>query len=1786
MSKTVDERVVEMRFDNRQFETNVGQTMSTLDKLKQRLNLTGAAKGLSDIGAAAGRVDMSPIGRGVEAVQAKFSAMQVIAITALSNITNSAVNAGKRIVSALTIDPIKTGFAEYETQINAVQTILANTKSKGTTLDQVNSALDELNHYADKTIYNFTEMTRNIGTFTAAGIDLDTSVNAIQGIANLAAVSGSTSQQASTAMYQLSQALATGTIRLMDWNSVVNAGMGGQVFQDALKETSKELGTGAEAAIKAKGSFRESLQTGWLTSQVLTETLKKFTTSGANEYVAKYTGLSKEAIQAALDSAEAQYGEADAIDKASEALAKKSGKNKDEIKQILDFAKTAEDAATKVKTFSQLWDTLKEAAQSGWTQTWEIIVGDFEEAKSFLTDISNRVGDIIGKSADARNNLLQGWKDAGGRNDLIEGAWNLFDGIAKIASTIKGAFGEIFPEMKSEQLVAFTKAFKDLTQRFEDFANSKSDKIHSIFKGIFSVLDIGKKIVTALLKPIGQLLGSNGVGSLVDLFLDAGTAVGDLLTKINEGFDTNNFSKTLSNIVNGISNLLKVATDKIGGFGDIFTKAGDAISKACEKIWSGIITVFGWIKDNISLGDIGKILSGAGILTAGANLAGFFRKLKPSMSGFFDNASEFISKMNEGGSNKKGGLLAFLGLDDAVEKVPGVLDTLKESLNAFTSSIKITSLVSIAAAMGILSLALNKLSKIKVPDLAKSLGAMAIMFKLLTTSFKSISSSVNGLNKAPLVRTGIALMALAEAMNILATAITKLSKLSLEELAKGLIGVGGGIFALSKGINAISGSKVSISTSIALLALSESCKILADAMEKFSKFSWDEIAQGLVAMGGALAELVGSASVLNKFAGGASIFGSIGIFILIQGLDSLANALKKFGAMNWDEIGRGLSAMGGALAEVAGASGALGKISGFSSIFGAGAIDIVILGLDSLANAIKKFGGMSWEEIGQGLTAMGGALGEVSIMSGALGKIAGFSGILGAGAIDIAIFGLDSLANALNKFGSMSWEEIGHGLSAMGGALLEVAGVSGALGKIAGLAGLLGAATIDVVIIGLDKLASALQKFGSMSWEEIGNGLTAMGGALAIVAGASFLSGLSGIAGLVGAGTINLAVQGLDELANALIKFGSMNWDEIGKGLTAMTGALGSVSLGSLLNTLSGFGSAAIATVAKPLGDLADSVKKWSGVTVPEGLGGQLSALAYGVGSFNFTGWGADAIAAIGTSLGDLADSVKKWAGVTVPEGISTQLSSLAYGIGSFNFSGWGADAIAAVAKPLGDLADSVAKWGSISVPENLKSQLTGLADGVKAFSFAFLGGWSISAIIGPLGDLADAVSKWKDVKIPDGLKDKLQGLSDAVLSFSFAFLGGWSLGSVTGPLGDLADSVKKWNGVTIQEGLGDKLKSIAGGIKAFNGVGDISASVSGLSSLASSMAKLSSVGFDTVSSGLKNIAGSLTDFASSTESISGVGEKIINNVVTPITQASSKLTSSGRYIAKCISAGVGAGATAVSNSTKTIVVKALKIVESSNGQFRNTGIQLAYKLANGLKEGSVSIRASISGALQAGLSSARGQYNSFYSAGSYLAIGFANGISSSVYRAELAARAMANAAKAAAKRALNEHSPSKEMYKIGDYAGAGFVNALLDYASKAYVASYDMASEAKNGLSKAISRISDIIDSDIDTQPTIRPVVDLSDVTSGVNAINGMMALNPSVGVMASVSFINSSMNRRIQNGQNEDILNAIAGLNKTISHMSGDTYNVNGVTYDDGSNISEAVKAIIQAAKIDRRR
>lgn len=507
MSTTIDQRVVEMRFDNKQFENNVSTTMSTLDKLKQKLNLADAAKGLNDVNAAAKSNNIPVLGNAVEAVSAKFSSLQVMAVTALANITNSAVNAGKRIVKSLTIDPIKSGFDEYETKMGSIQTILANTEHQGTTLDDVTSALEKLNTYADKTIYNFQQMTKNIGTFTAAGIDLDTSVRSIQGIANLAAVSGSTSQQASTAMYQLSQALSSGTVKLMDWNSVVNAGMGGKVFQNALIRTAAMLDGAADDVeawqkkhIDAYGSFRESLtKDAWITSEVLTTTLEQFTMAaeeGSKEWEAYKKSL--------MD----------------------TGYSETQAEEILKMANTATDAATKVKTFTQLLDTLKESAQSGWAQTWELIVGDFEEAKGFFTELSDLFGGIIGESANRRNTFLgdvmtSNWdklisqiNEAGIETSKFEDSIRKVVGDNKLDALIEN-YGSLEKVVRGGAISTDTlkKALSGITDPdISDFVKGLKEIESTLRRG--SVGEEVKKLQTAL-DELGYDLGKAGVDGIL-----------------------------------------------------------------------------------------------------------------------------------------------------------------------------------------------------------------------------------------------------------------------------------------------------------------------------------------------------------------------------------------------------------------------------------------------------------------------------------------------------------------------------------------------------------------------------------------------------------------------------------------------------------------------------------------------------------------------------------------------------------------------------------------------------------------------------------------------------------------------------------------------------------------------------------------------------------------------------------------------------------------------------------------------------------------------------------------------------------------------------------------------------------------------------------------------------------------------------------------------------------------------------------------------------------------------
>ena len=543
MSKTIDERVVEMTFDNKDFEKNVEQSMSTIDKLKAKLNFKGAAKGLDAVNNSAKNVNFNNMSNALDSVRLKFNALQVAGVTALANITNSMVNTGRNMLNSFTIQPITDGFREYETQLNSVQTIMANTASKGTTIDQVTDALNELNTYADKTIYNFTEMTRNIGTFTAAGVDLDTSVNAIQGIANLAAMSGSSSVQAATAMYQLSQALAAGKVSLMDWNSVVNAGMGGEQFQNALIRTSKILGTGAEQAIEKYGTFRESLTQGqWLTTQVLTETLKQI--SGA-------------------------YSEAELI---------QQGYSEQQAKDIVMMAQTAEDAATKVRTFTQMLDTLKEAVGSGWAQTWQIVFGDFYEARDFWTGISDMLGDMVSASSEARNTVLK---------DAFSGSWEQIQASIKNTGASIDDFYAKIKEVYNEtgnnyddlisKAGSLDEAIKDgaigantvreAFRRFSDAAGDVNGQLPEIESKFSSFRDVVKDI---------WKYGFNEDPKNFEALSRAGydyAEVSDLITKI-----TNDQEIAVSDLTDEQLRAIGVTEEELTSLGDLRTQLDDTNS--------------------------------------------------------------------------------------------------------------------------------------------------------------------------------------------------------------------------------------------------------------------------------------------------------------------------------------------------------------------------------------------------------------------------------------------------------------------------------------------------------------------------------------------------------------------------------------------------------------------------------------------------------------------------------------------------------------------------------------------------------------------------------------------------------------------------------------------------------------------------------------------------------------------------------------------------------------------------------------------------------------------------------------------------------------------------------------------------------------------------------------------------------------------------------------------------------------------------------------------------------
>lgn len=1409
MSRTIDERIVEMRFDNRQFEQNVQTSLSTLDKLKRGLDLDNAAKSLDGLGDAAKRCDMSVLGKSVGTVQAKFSAFQVVAMTTLSNITNWAVNTGKRLVSALIIDPIKTGFQEYETQIGAVQTILANTQHEGTNLQQVNRALDELNAYADKTIYNFTEMTRNIGTFTAAGVNLRTSVDSIKGIANLAAISGSTSQQASTAMYQLSQALAAGKVSLMDWNSVVNAGMGGKVFQDALVRTSELLGTGAQNAINMYGSFRESLTRGeWLTTEVLTETLKQF--AGA-------------------------YSEADLI---------QQGFSEAQARDIAQMAKTAEDAATKVKTFTQLWDTLKESAQSGWTTTWEILVGDFEEAKEVLTEVSDAIGGVISETSQARNELLSGGLSSGWKQLLDQGIADeggFIESIQEVARESGDAFDKLVADSESfsdalkqgltdgvvssetltqavhnlrekmtgmsqeerkaagytaemiEQIEALDKGLQNGSVSMEEFTekilrpSGRENLIQAVWnaaKGLVSVItpikDAFREIfppatadqlysLTETLRSFSERLTLSeetadklgrtfkGLFSVLDLVRQGALAIFNALAPLGSG--AGSLADGILTITAGIGDFL-VGINEAAKQGEFFGMVAQTVASALEFVVSGIERLTGFLADAFAAPGLesfqallGRIQTRIGqVVDAVSGLGGGVSDAADTMDSALENSKflQMLQTIFNGAKTLVSGIIGVFG---------GLAGALVESLSNANFS-------------GVIDL-LNGVS----------LGAIALGIKKFLDSFREVTDSVGSIKEGVIgILDGVkgcfqawqndvnakALLKIATAVAVLSASILTISLIDSEKLTASL-GAITVLFTELMAAMAVFGKldlnvRGTMKRSTAMIALSSSVLILASALKSVATLEPEQMAAGLAGIAGLMAALVAAAKVLGS--GSSSIIkGSAQMVVFAAAIKILASACADLAQLDLAGLAKGLTGVGVLLAEVSLFMNAA-KFSGRSVVTASGVL-VLAGAMKVLASACKDFAQMGVGELVKGLSAIGAVLLEITAFT----KLAGSAkGLIATGAAMIEIgAAMKIFASAMADFGRMSLAEIGKGLLAMGGALAEVAVAMRFMPRNMVTMG----AGLIAVGAALNIIADAMRSMGGMSWESVAKSLVTMGGALAELAvGLNFMNGtLSGSAAML------VAAAALAVLTPVLVTLGSMSWEAIAKGLVTVAGAF-----------------AVIGTAGALLTPLLPTIL---------GLGGAFALIGVGVAGVGagllLVGTGLSAIAvgvtALATSLG---------AGVAI---IVAGLTSIITGIAAL---------IPAIAEKLGEAVVAFAQVitnGAPAIGEAVKTLVLTMVDvlvecvpAIAEGALELVAG-VLDALVAYTPQIVDSVMQFL-IAVIDGLARNMPTLIQSVVDLLMSFFSGIvsALGSI-----DTDALLKGIAGIGLLSGIMVALGALAG---------------------------------------------------------------------------------------------------------------------------------------------------------------------------------------------------------------------------------------------------------------------------------------------------------------------------------------------------------------------------------------
>ena len=1825
MSNSIDKRIVEMQFNNKQFESGIQTSIKSLDRLKQNLNLEKAAKGLESLEKAGRSFNLSSMNDSITAISNRFSAMGIVGMTVLQNITNSAYNCAKRMMNILAVDPLKMGFSEYETQINSVQTILANTSSEmdklgydqQQRLDIVNQKLDELNVYADKTIYNFSEMTRNIGTFTAAGVELDTSVSSIKGIANLAAVSGSTSQQASTAMYQLSQAIATGTIRLMDWNSVVNAGMGGEVFQNALIRTASNMKVVGEDAQKmfaklqaGEVSFRDSLSSGWLSSDILTATLSQIAMDF--EQIAKANGLLLENGAADIESAK----------KLMRSSLIAEGYTDDEADEIINLAETATDAATKVKTLTQLFDTLKEAMQSGWTQSWEYIIGDFNEAKELLTSVSDYFGAIIGASADSRNAMLADWAELGGRNALIDSFWNIIYSIKNVTGTIRKAFEEFFPQTTGQQLFDITKKISDFTEKIK-VATENSElmgRVSRVFRGVAAALDIVRTAAGWAWDGFKRLLEqTNGAAGG---FLDFLAGIGDSVLGFRDAIKS---SEALQGILNGLGNTAAAVYDmvaggikRIGTFFEnlwtqiqgsgIFTRIGDFLTEVLGKIpefiarigeWGN--SIINWVKScetlknawNSVKGFFGPIISGIAdfgkalwdgiqaFFGEDTNGEGFLDKIKVRFSAFGEKIGEWFEtigpKLKQDWENVRAFMTAlftktipqfFANLKmEAIQKWPWLERNLMVravrkigSLNSKTILKGVLGVAGIAAAFSVL------VNSAKGVNFGSSIGALLLMAGSIILFIETFKQ-VEGANADSMVKFAVSLammmLSISVAMKIMSTIPITGALASVANFAIFIVGVGGIITALG-----------------------------------WIQSEWSGMTSFLEEGGNVLGQI---GTAIGKFAGGIA-----GGFMQGMNLPQIGTDLTDFmtnvqgfidGAANIkSESLTGAQTLVGVIGSIAGTEFKnwlvnlfLGEnpITKFSG-------DIVSLGkaLTSYALAVLPMTLVPQTVIDRSVsvaTALASVAKQIPATGGILSVINGIGDMstfstniksLGSGLTD---FGIEISKIDDSKFNQTKIDAViavANGLAALEEGL---EGQGGLEDKIEGVKSLSKFSEgIEPFGLGINKFITEANKiiFDPKTDQEKIEAVIAIGNALRVLE-----------TGLEGQGGLEDKIEGIKSLS----KF-SEGMEPFAEGLNSF---ISQVRLIDYDPDIDGARLYAVMDIGKALADLENSVQAQGGwvdailgIKSLSAFGGEMPDFATGLNNFitqvsaleddKYDADKIEKVLAVAAAINELNHALPATDGFI--QGI---LGTQDLGLFSEN--------IKKVGEALSSFSTNVA-GSTINKAESAVSAL----EVIRTFTSTlkqegglwndigkFFGGSQENTLLGyaanmrKIGeDLNIFSTNIEDVKI-DNI-GKASGVVEAIGEFIETL-------SVSGGVFEVLGSFFKGNKAATLEAMSTQMGNFGTEIgKLATGISNIETTQTNFNgakilfdSFRTFYSAVEEVGEISYTGNMNDLLWTLDDFGVSLAAFStNLGTTDISTLssATAIIETLTTLASSAAGINPDNVGTIGAILEEFGKLNMSSFVTAFA-ESSGEAVLAVTGLisQIRTTIQNDTTVGAACATLS-----QRGVTALRLTWIDWFTAGSYLGRGMGSGITSATGFIRTAAVNAARSAISAVRVTWDEHSPSKVGAELGQFWDMGLAGGIDRYGYLIGQSAADVSSDAIRSAQSVLNDMSHI-GSDIDSNFTIRPVMDLTDILNGMNDIDGLFSgertiasgyFNGLTGIRSARAFA-SEQGRITAMTDNGDIVNELVMLEKKLDELSESVRNMK-IVLDTGVVVGEITEGV----------